>query len=475
MSTGAEFRPRVVSSYNIVQLEKVADWFGPEAVGLAKLGDYKDAFTLLDQATKDERGKPIDEKGRRRLQFGLDALILYKEEVAQGHKITGEIQAWQIAEREEAVELRYRTGSGLLDSLAMRPPSIEFRANQNTPVEDNLPTRRTIEVSDYLKKVEDTRKQIEEVQELVHDKFGAGAAPFIGMMMGSEKKVVNKPDGSQEESDWTFGDLMSEWDKESEIDEREVRRELAEEVVLAMKHQHDFFIRREEPGEYHQSEEVIECTFALLEWVMKSKDNITERYPTPGMVTETRAAAEMLEVMRRIVLRPAYYIMEGIAKSDIHPVPSYFDDFWDSYNERRAEIEAQMKDPKDTDEYQEVKARVAHENPKKYTWEEWKEILQAEMVYLQEYLEGCAFAAARQLNHRVEFFSSLTNNGQPVLPIEAGDRFTAMAQDMFTVAKDISELDGFDQVLPYIKKKYGPDATFKTLLEKLGVFPQQES
>lgn len=105
-----KFQPRIVASFNIVQLEKVGVWFGPEAVGLARLGIYESAFAALSEATTDERGKPIDGKGRRRLQLGLDALILYRGEAETGHKIPGEIQAWQLTPRDEDVELRYKSG-----------------------------------------------------------------------------------------------------------------------------------------------------------------------------------------------------------------------------------------------------------------------------------------------------------------------------------------------------------------------------
>lgn len=241
-----------------------------------------------------------------------------------------------------------------------------------------------------------------------------------------------------------------------------------------MRHQHDFFIRREVPAEYHQSEQVIECTFALLEWVMKSTDNITERYPTPGMVTETRSAAEMLEVMRRVVLKPAYMVMEGIAKSDIVPVRSYEDDFWDTLDDRRKHVEAQMKDPKDFDEYMVVQERVAHENPQHYSEKEWQEILLAEMQYLLEYTQESAQRLTYDFDERVDFISSLTKDGKPIYPDDFIARARQEVSKLMELMKGVQGLTEFDQILPWIKQRFGDDTTYQTFFQKLGAMRPQE-
>ncbi len=469
-----KFQPRVIASFNPPQLERVDHWFGAEAVALAMAGQFEPALAALEQANTDEKGKPIDDRGRKRLHAGLDALIISRRNAAQGSLVHGEIQAWQLSPEEDDIELRYKHGKSLMQ-FSERPPSLELRVNQNPPSIIEVESgKRTRDVDQLLQKAEETRKQVEEVQRLVHDNFGGSAAPYIGLMMGSEKKVITNPDGSTEEAEWTLGDLMSEWDKQGEIEEREVRVQLAEEILLTVRYQHDFFIRREEPAEYHQSEQAIECTLALLEWVAKSPDNITDRYPVGGMVAETRDAAEMLEVIRRVVLRPSYMIMEGVARSDIRPVPSYEDDFWDVLDERRARVEAQMKNPRDHDEYMSTQVKVTHDNPKQYTWDEWKEILNEEMVYLHEYLQGCAVRSVGEMRERVDFYSSLTKDGQHLLTQEVKEKWDDQVRDIAAIVDELLALEKFEQVLPWIKQKFGEVATFKTLLEKLGVFPEEK-
>lgn len=101
-----KFNPRMVASFNKYQIINVDDWAGNSVVQTSE-SFTRDSLKYLQTAKFDEKGKPMDEKSRRRLKYGIQVLGIMIIEGVDLDKIQGVVQVWQTTPDESKVEVRW--------------------------------------------------------------------------------------------------------------------------------------------------------------------------------------------------------------------------------------------------------------------------------------------------------------------------------------------------------------------------------
>lgn len=118
------FQPRTVASFNSHQLRQVFDWF--QEKGFTITSNAADTISpaffseVWSMAETDEKGKPLNEKGRNRLYYGLLLLAKMAESPNAFMDIQGEANVWQMSAHPSDIEFRWKRKGDSLESRASK-------------------------------------------------------------------------------------------------------------------------------------------------------------------------------------------------------------------------------------------------------------------------------------------------------------------------------------------------------------------
>jgi len=112
-----KFQPRMVASFNRVQLMSVVMWVR------ANVPDFIEGQSTFTEACNnalktvqiDEKGKEMNEKARKRLGYGIKVLdtLLVRKTYFNFSGIQGRVQVWQMTPDEDKIEVRNNYIRGL--------------------------------------------------------------------------------------------------------------------------------------------------------------------------------------------------------------------------------------------------------------------------------------------------------------------------------------------------------------------------
>ncbi len=360
----------------------------------------------------------------------------------------------------------YNRADNKIDPRDFEPVSLPEVAE---PLKKPVAPKKTIEIAEVIDQIKTEQQALGRLRESVTkmtDPDNSMARLVSRLMFGSKEREVKGEDGLTEMRPWTLADIF-ELDRQGYPErERGARRSLTQETVIGLREQQEFFTTAEHPR-LAEVEAVIDFTTAIAKRVLASEKSITE--PFTIYASATYDEAEMMEIIRRTILEPTYMLMEGHAEGPIGVIPSYDEDdeFWDPMSERDQKVSSQMKDPRDYTERREVQKRIALNNPKGYDSEKWEEILDKEAIYLYQYALVAAGRDSGALQRAAKFYASLTDNGQPVHSNEQLAPLNVRVEELTRIYEEIKGLEGFRQLSGWIKQRFGPEATFQTLLQTL--------
>lgn len=342
-------------------------------------------------------------------------------------------------------------------------------------MQEQRPEHRKIELTEIPNQIQRIQEQVKELQDVIKEGF-----PFesffdptvIGnLFFGSETRKTIGSDEKEEEVPWTMDGILEEMQKDRREGLVGTRKELAIDTIIAIKSQERFFSATEHPLK-NDSANNSAFLLALLERVLSSSDEeVGEHYPVDEP-TEEYWTAELLEVIRRTVLKPTTFLLEGYGRSGIHSVPGYEDEeFW---GEREKLITDEMKnvlESEDGEDGMDKYHRLEKEREKRAlesrSEDEWEKILAKESEYLKGYLRKCI---ARSLQRAIEienFAQRLTYNGKRVASEETLAKYQEEVKRAKTLKEEYVKLENFQEVLPWIKKNFGENADFQTILQFL--------
>lgn len=326
---------------------------------------------------------------------------------------------------------------------------------------------RTRELTDVAVEAKKTQALASELLESITASLeGSGVIGLLARsMMGGEYQEVTKPDGSIEKTPWTLQDIFDHERENRPQYEKNTRQTLVREVAIGLDQQRAFFTTSEHPR-LPEVESVIQFTAALMQRLLASEGSITEPFPW-GDKPDAYSDAEMLEIMRRTLLKPHYMIMEGFAQGEIRTIPSYDEvsDFWEPSNERDAQVKALLKNPQDLEEYQKIQKHIALTNPRSYDNEEWENILDRQQVYLLEYAATFLTAATNKLARNMELLDLYTVNEQPLVSETTLLLLKEELGKLLKISSQFAEVTDFNKLLRKIQNQFGSDADYQTLFQ----------
>lgn len=104
------FQPRTLASFNKHQIEQVFLWAHRNDVTKAKDSGqtFVDAFSqAIQTAELDEKGKPMNERGRERLQLASKVFVAFGKNQVDFVDLKGDVTVWQISKDPERIEVRW--------------------------------------------------------------------------------------------------------------------------------------------------------------------------------------------------------------------------------------------------------------------------------------------------------------------------------------------------------------------------------
>lgn len=106
------FQPKTVATFHPHQLEKVISWAAKHGIRPLDERLLTETFrTLLDTVETDENGRPLNEKGRRRLVLAAAVIAKLVRGIAIGDDtfkhLRGSISVWQTQPDPNEVEIRW--------------------------------------------------------------------------------------------------------------------------------------------------------------------------------------------------------------------------------------------------------------------------------------------------------------------------------------------------------------------------------
>lgn len=110
------FQSRTVASFSAPQLERILHWTQGNGVNSNDGFTYQRQFRkFVESSDVDEKGRPIDERGKNRLLIAARVLskMVNHSKVFEG--IRGDIQVWQISPDPQRLEARCTAGRFSID------------------------------------------------------------------------------------------------------------------------------------------------------------------------------------------------------------------------------------------------------------------------------------------------------------------------------------------------------------------------
>lgn len=276
------------------------------------------------------------------------------------------------------------------------------------------------------------------------------------LLFGTEMKIE---DGKK--VPWTSEDFYQHSREEVDKEERSSRKSLTRDLTFGFDMQSRHFGNPENP-EHGKTTEIIDACATILGKVLSSDEQVTEMWPISR--PEERTQAQLLEVIRRITLRPSYF-MFGLGHDrelDAFSFPG--DDFEERFKAFRRYDNFLAK----TGFKREGRAEreFIETNVAEYTDEDWNRILAIQEHLVFKYVRDFAgkFASGSQRVSQVA--PRLVEYGEAVYTQEELDLFRKKAKRADQMAAGVLEMHSFDDLYPQIKKWFGKEAGFKEFLEK---------
>lgn len=106
-----KFQPRTLAQFSLYQVEKVLMWAHNSGVMEVRRNQgtlFRDAFLeVIETATFDEKGKPMNERGKERLRLALTVMARLTGRHEELKDVTGPITVWQVTPNPNKVEVRW--------------------------------------------------------------------------------------------------------------------------------------------------------------------------------------------------------------------------------------------------------------------------------------------------------------------------------------------------------------------------------
>lgn len=283
-----------------------------------------------------------------------------------------------------------------------------------------------------------TLDEIDEIRTVIDEKFSdSSSMQLLGeVFIGSRTKPVSGVDGKLEERVWTWGELMAAGDSLMAEQESGTRKHLSKDIRLGIEAQKRIYDRKRKDPKL-LSDLNIAFTVILLERVIASKENITERYSITD--THVQREAELLERLRRLTLQPSNILLD-LREDDEHEfVPK---------------TEEQIKNDLS------VRKRG-----------EWDNVVVSQSTQIMDFLQDSRWYALRNALRYAEFLLDpaprLTKDGKKVFKAPQIKREGVVAQKTMSLWRGFKRIKNFESVLPWLRRKFGKSADFETLLEAL--------
>ncbi len=307
--------------------------------------------------------------------------------------------------------------------------------------------------------------KVDEIQLLVGaDSLGSIIGPHI---FDTPTKQVTLLDGTVEEQPWTTADIMEHWRQLSEQGERSSRQTVLDELQFGLGAQW-MHLRRTPRAE--ASGQVVNFVSAVMQRIMASDHPITDPYLPPWSVTETNYEAEFAEVIRRVITRSSYEIVGGLRENPIRSLPTYNENpFWDHAMDEHRSIKEEMAaegiDLRNTDEFQRRQNQRAADRLEGYSDQDWEDILTLEQRFGLEYVQRCAARGIVRFQEVVAFVDAASVEGKRVATDEQFKKFLDEATRRKGLVEELQQMTDFNQLLEWIKKNFGEEADYQTLLQ----------
>lgn len=322
-----------------------------------------------------------------------------------------------------------------------------------------------IKVEDLQKRATNTGALRNQFLTTITGQFSAGMESLVGgLLFGSPTKKQTSPDGQVTEAPWTMGDILNKWIELGDEREKEVRELLAEDIFKAVRTQASFFYEKEHPMK-ERATDMAEISLLLLQKVLFSDEKISD-HPYPSFEPkEAYWSAELLEVMRRTILKPSQYLLKGKGRSGINSVPGYDDQsFWEG---REKLITEEMKKTPGGAEYNRLEQERQQKSISERSEHDWEQLLPEEEEYVLEYLKESVKRLSQTESEVASFAQHATYEGKRLANDDVIKELQATASKVSEIKDGLSKITNFTDVLPWIKKTFGEKATFQTLIDFL--------
>lgn len=314
------------------------------------------------------------------------------------------------------------------------------------------------------------RTYLDELKGPGYAEFQRGFARFL---FGREKKTVTAPDGTTTQVDYSDEDFFREDQRQLEEAEGESRVEMTQDISFALNTQWRFTLIPNGRRYAQDHRRIVGLSAALLHRVVSSDDSIADDRPMD--ITETRWEAEALEVVRRTVMQPYYGVVEGLNEGAIYSIPSFFDirgtwtyagDPDQIAKDRKLDKILEVQKAKGGD-LREIDRQLSADRVESYGDAKWMNIFDAEQVYLFEYLQGCMERTLTDSRGSRLFMARAVRGGQMAFSPDEISQSEGREITVKSIEEEFSKLKTLTDAEGWIKTRFGPEATFQTLLQTL--------
>lgn len=275
-------------------------------------------------------------------------------------------------------------------------------------MQEQRPEQR-IELTDILRSTQKTQDELKGLRGEVEQRLSLRPAEIGKVFLGTESRKVVGQDGTIEELPWTLDSVLEEMSKSRQEELQGTKQLLAIDTIAALSAQEKFFSAKEHPLK-NASTNNSAFILTILERVLASRDNqVGEIFPIYDTLTEEYWGAELLEVIRRTVLKPTTIIIEGYGQSGIYSVPGYYEEiFWE---EREDLVTDDMENERDLNKYRQLEQERQKRGLETRSEDGWKEVLEKECFYLQGYLRKTIGRSLGKVVGTHDIARRITRNG----------------------------------------------------------------
>lgn len=326
--------------------------------------------------------------------------------------------------------------------------------------------RPEIRVEDLEAQANKTRGLLDEVRGKLLPNDHMLTSPLFDLVMGGKKKAANT-DGEETEEDWTFDEFMAGYSQGKLDDQAGSIEAMAVEINLAMS-AHYILTHGQDTAMATNAGHVISMTTALVDRMREAPVDIADEYSLDR--SPLHREFEILEGVRRVVLRPSYILYEGPGRSGLRLSGYSEDGFWDERHKQADKIDAKIGGPEKVrnmgiTEYHKLQLAQVEENLESHTGADWAKIIEFEARVYVEHIHYLGRAIPQEALENLDFASRLTNGGQRVFPDEVLAQERTRIEEVQKIAEELLQLQDLESIATWMKQKFGDKFTFKDILQ----------